>query len=575
MDGVRPWKLAFLAALAALHRIVILAWTTTIAADGPGYLDAAGKFAQGSFDEGLQTFLHPLYPLLTASFGTLLGGLERGGYFVSITAASLAVVPLVLWVRGWAGERVAIWTGILYALHPILSLECAEIANTGLFVGLLVTSVSVGLAALQGSHVALYPLAGILIGLCYLTRPEGLAPLLFMGVGAVYQTGRLFHCQKGAPDRGRATLLRFCRLSGGVLAAMIVCACLILPYLLWMRTRSGTWTLTPRPSAMRLLKTMEEKVAPAAVLPIPKPTPAPAPTAPGPAALAPSPPEEPMMPAIYENAGAPRTGSRLGRVGKVFLKAYHWPLLLAIVPGILLGVRKRPISAVAATWAMATCLWTPYTLHFCLVRGGSLSHRYFLAGVALTLPWAAQGVLLLWDWIGKRPRIAAAGSPPRWLAVAGCLLLGVGLLYKSIGPRRGYEITMIEAGVWLREQHIPRGVKLADLTGKVPYYAGCPAQGLWMEVENPRWTKAGDLWQKWDGKTSGPTYSNHTYITRLVVHDRKSPFLVLDEQTVRHYYEEGYFDELSSLGFVLAKTFERPDPKSGRRILIYRPPERP
>jgi hypothetical protein len=575
MNGVRAWKLLFLTALAASHRIVILAWTTTIAADGPGYLDAAEKYARGSFDEGLQTFLHPLYPLLTASFGTLLGGLERGGYLVPIAASSLAVIPLCLWVGRWAGERVAIWTGILYGLHPILALESAEIANTGLFVGLLVTSVSVGLIALEGSHGCLYLLTGVLTGLSYLTRPEGLAPLLFMGIGAVYQTGRFFQSQKGTPDRGKATLLRFCRLSGGVLTTVIICGCVILPYLVWMRTRSGTWTLTPRPSAVRLLKTMEEKATPEAVPPALQPGPTPALPAPPPVAATPSPPPEPTMPPVYDNAGAPRSGSRQARVGKVFLKAYHWPLLLPIVIGIVWGWRTLPISALAATWGMALCLWIPYIVHFSFVPGASLSHRYFLAGMVLTLPWAAQGVLLIWDWVAKRPWFRAAGTAPPWLAAAGGLLLAVGLLYKSAGPRRAYEVTMIEAGHWLREQQIPPTVKLADLTGKVPYYAGCDAQGLWLEVENPRWTKTGELWQKWDGKAIGPTYSNHAYISWQVVRDRKSPFLVLDEQSVRHYYDENYFAELSSLGFVLAKTFERPNPKSGRRILIYRPPGRP
>src|SRR5262245_31532623 len=132
--------LLLLSALAIAHRAVITNWTCAVAADGPRYMWAAQDFSKGDYDRAYGSRLHPLYPLLCAAAGTVLGSVERGGYLVSLVASSLVLVPLFVVTRALLGPRVALWSCFLYALHPTLALEGTENFSTGFFLATFTTS---------------------------------------------------------------------------------------------------------------------------------------------------------------------------------------------------------------------------------------------------------------------------------------------------------------------------------------------------------------------------------------------------------------------------------------------------
>src|SRR5688572_15516294 len=231
--------------LAFALRAALALWTSTLAADGAFHLMTAQGLLDGRFGELLGTWrMHPLNPILTAGMGTLLGGVEAGGTVVGVLLSSLALLPLMALARRFWSERIAGWTGLLYALHPTLVHEGTEVLNTGCYLFFFLSALAAGVFAIETRRRALFALCGLACGLLYLTRPEGLLVPFFL---ALMLLGRL----KSDPKR----------LALGGLLAVAIAVAVSAPYLLWLRSHTGRWTLTTRAAAQLLASPSTEPAA--------------------------------------------------------------------------------------------------------------------------------------------------------------------------------------------------------------------------------------------------------------------------------------------------------------------------
>lgn len=329
--------------LAFLLRAMLALWTSTLAADGAYHLMTAQGLLDGRFGELLGTyFMHPLNPILTALLGRLLGGVEAGGAAVGVLLSSLALLPLHALTRRFWNERIAGWTGLLYALHPTLLDEGSEVLNTGAYLFFFLSAFALGVFALDSRRRALFALCGASCGLLYLTRPEGLLVPAFL---VAMLAGRL-------KTDGRRLLL------DGLLAAAVFLL-VASPYLLWLRSHTGRWALTLRQSATLLIA---------------------APEAPAREARA--------------NPGY--------KILKTTLKAEYPALVPFLILGLALQARVGG-SRRNLAWAAALGLATVAPSILLLLRSGSVppSHRYFLPAVCLLLPWTSAGLLFLKDALGR------------------------------------------------------------------------------------------------------------------------------------------------------------------------------
>lgn len=419
MDPERPTRspLPLLFGLALLHRLAVALWTTTIGADASYWLRAAEMYAGGRLDEALvYCGFHPLFPVLAATFGTAGGSIEAGGYLVSILGGSLGVVPLYFLARTCAGERVAFWTGIVYALHPILALESAEAMSTGLYVGLFIGSVALGVAALRGRNWALYPLAGLACGLTYLTRAEGALTALVFGAAAAWALRR----------RERREWLA---LLGGVATAAVCCAALVFPYVMTLSAKQGRLTITNKPAGEGFLKMFEEET---------------------PAEAIPKEERPPYLPTV----------------AKKVVQATYWPLLPFLAAGLFLWRRRRlGGAALAGLIALALVSIAPNALLFALKPLYKASHRYYLVGMAFLYPVMALG------WTAALDAFRERWGGRKWLRAAPYAFMALVLLVKSVKPRREEEASFREAGAWLRASPMKSIVSSND---KINWYGGCP-----------------------------------------------------------------------------------------------------
>lgn len=190
-----PWPVVFVASLAILWLGAYVSYTAmygengffqhfwsrfTEAGDSPHYLYIAENGYARAGEEINKIVFYPLYPLLMACLGALLGGrLELAGMIISQTCYGLsAVVLMKLAKKDCAHPGTALCA---YWLYPF-GFFCLGIFTEGLFLFLTI----LGLYLIR---IRKWVAAGIVSLLCSLTRTQGIL-LILPGVYAAWQDCR-------------------------------------------------------------------------------------------------------------------------------------------------------------------------------------------------------------------------------------------------------------------------------------------------------------------------------------------------------------------------------------------------
>jgi hypothetical protein len=574
-----------LALLALAVRAVVALWTTTIAADAAYYLWIARDFAAGRIESALGSHLgiHPMYSLLTALLGTPIRNLEAAAYAVSVACGGLAVIPFYLLVRTWWNDRIALWAGLTYALHPMLIHEGSEVMSTGLFLSLFITSVSLFVWARRTGRLACYTLAGFAAAACYLTRPEGVYLVALFVAAVLWMVARRFWSRTAAP-RSEAPAPPAEATPSVAALGFAVCALAFLvaagPYLLWIHARTGTWSFSTRPSAAfltRLLGADAFEMAPPWALPgqsrgappsapaspsgdpvqpVRVAAPAPSPSAPAAPAGATSPPVP--APPHYPTAGS--RGASFIHVIKRCASAFCVVLLPFGLIGFLLcrrlgGEWQRLFPALGIAAAAAI---PPVALYVATRGSYGFSCRYLLPSVVFLLPWCAAGIVQGYDWLTRfRPQVRIG----RFMATPASLLpllLTALVAAKGLGPRRADEKPMIAAGAWVKSELAGAPARALATREKLAYYAGC---------EHVPWPRAG-------GPHDDPTATD-AYVRQIrqTCQTQGIGWLLVDDFSLRKF-PAGLHEGLAAQGFREASRFPA-NGSAGRwtnAVRVYRAP---
>jgi 4-amino-4-deoxy-L-arabinose transferase-like glycosyltransferase len=229
MSGEDPaprWPVAGLRVALALAVRSAAARSLVVPRDSVVLLDLARRFAEGDRSGALASAQHPLYPGLVGLLSWTGLDLRIAGTALSVAAGAAAVLPLLAIARRLTGPGAAVVVAVLYALSPYPARFAGEPLTDATHLLLVLAGVAAGLRALDAARpVAPAAASGALLGLAYLTRPEGLLPAAVLLVALI------------ALRRGRARVLA---------PAALLLGCLLLagPYLLHLRSERGAWTLT-------------------------------------------------------------------------------------------------------------------------------------------------------------------------------------------------------------------------------------------------------------------------------------------------------------------------------------------
>ena len=429
--------------------------------DGPRFVAMAENFARREWWAALGDAFHPLTAFVMAVLGSLLPvSFETAGQLANVLAGGAGAWALWGLTRDQFGDRVALAGAIVFALQPRLVASSSGVQSDGIHLALFLLGAWASWRALERRGAVLAALAGLLCGLAYLTRPEGLVVAavfgLWLGVDALRR-----------------------RLSWGsalTLGASFGAALLIVggPYVLTLHELSGEWTLTRKKQIARVEPVRQAPLyaqgwgdppglrgrlrgAPdfAASFELRRVAFAGASVAAlSPDALHEAPPLEPWLQAAI----APG----LSEVLADGLRALQTPALLLALLGLLRGPPSRSTLFIGGFVGIFFLMLMAVHAH-----SGYVSRRHWLPVVALVSPFVGRGGLRLLGWL---PALPGSRAIPRirGLVVSAAI---VGLLAHAAIPQMdAHKVARRNAALWLKQEARPAMV--AAKRARDAYFAG-------------------------------------------------------------------------------------------------------
>jgi len=345
----RRWAFALVAA-ALLLRWVAYLGSGIFGTDGCHYLLMADWIRAGRMQSALEIAYHPMYPLLIAAGRSVGGSSEQVASIVSILLGSAALIPLFLSVRRVFGLPAAVLTSLFYALSPAMAEVQSEVMTEGTYFFFFFSSMWLTGRVLEAPSLARAAVLGAAAGAAFLTRPEGLLPVV---LALAWPLGALL---RERTQRGRRI--------AGVLATAAVLALVVSPYLLWVRSERGGWALSARPSVIVAQKS------------------------------------------IGGGGDEPEDHASVGRAGllRIYLNGiFRGSLYGALLPFYVLGFAGlKEVGFGRAAWFLSFPLGQLGGLLMALRTATFMSERYLLGGMALLTAVASWGMVLALRALARR-----------------------------------------------------------------------------------------------------------------------------------------------------------------------------
>jgi 4-amino-4-deoxy-L-arabinose transferase-like glycosyltransferase len=218
---------------------LLLAFPRVIRWDEPDYIRLATNLVSGAgyaVVPGIPDLHYPpLFPLLLAPLHLLVSDPEWPSNVWYLLCGALLPWPVWSLARRVYGERVAVWAAILTAAFPLLTIGPLHWGTftEPPFLLLLFAGLDRAHAAWTAVGRRDHALAGLALGLAYLTRPEG---VLYAALA-----GALLLAAARRRDGRRRRLT-------GLAVYVAAFAVLAVPYLLYLHHHTGRWLLTGKTS---------------------------------------------------------------------------------------------------------------------------------------------------------------------------------------------------------------------------------------------------------------------------------------------------------------------------------------
>lgn len=395
------------------------------------------NLANGDLYGVLDTYWAPLYPILIGIVSLVIDSPVIPAALVSILAGSL-VVPLtyILALQSYE-RRVALVAGTLAIFFPHLINSVLTLGSENVYVILLISALIVAWNAVKRNSMIQHLATGVILGLAYLTRPEAIGyPIYFVLITLVhnYRYKRSF-AKESMPQ---ATVL----LLGFLLFAA--------PYLLYLRSETGRWTLSGKTEINSLLA----KVG-----------------------------DSPEREQIAESA-TPKSVRIFVKYFLINLTEFHkaFPSLLPPALLLLLG-----LGLFRDGWGNSRREREIYLLLFCVVTlagyaAAVVQLRYFYVLLPVLFGWIACGIVNFSVWVThtfKRGGGTIENGTPGSNVVIALVLVAIYLyllplnLYTSSTERLwetgGYEER--EAGLWLKKNVTPNSL-IFSASRRPAFYSG-------------------------------------------------------------------------------------------------------
>jgi 4-amino-4-deoxy-L-arabinose transferase-like glycosyltransferase len=195
-------------------------------------------------------------PVAAGVFLKLTGSARWSANLATIVFGSLGVIPVYLIARELWGRLCAVTAAILYAGFPALLFlvpyctysERLYAGSEAVFLFFILSAACVAVIMMRRPTLALGAAFGFFGGIAFQVRQEALAYFLPLAAAVC-----ILGCAPRRPSRLRAL--------AAVAAALVVFAIIAAPFVLWVRSVTGRWSLGPRfPTTFRMRKSLENVV---------------------------------------------------------------------------------------------------------------------------------------------------------------------------------------------------------------------------------------------------------------------------------------------------------------------------
>jgi len=469
----KDWLILFFIFICAiLFRLFLMSKSYVLDFDQVNYLKLAASGKINGLNHVLHAYWSPFYPLIVALFSYIVRDFELAGRLLSILCAVVIIFPLFFFVKNHFNKRIAYGASILTACYTFSA--CFSIKAETEFIYSLVSigGMILGWSTLKSKQYGKAILTGLLFGLAYLSRPEGIGFLIvFWVVGIVIIFSQII-------AKGKfVSYLYILVLSGIGFGAVSF------PYLYYLHQTTGNWTISTKGIANQLgekyLREKEENEShPFHVL------------------------NEDntilLQDEVYHTGDfvtmlkpGSESGSKnlvAGIVKKVFKNLYKLlteaftkvlPIPLIILLG--LGLFVKP-------WSRESTLLNLYLLSyvvffwFILIPVFHITLRYFVPLLPVSFIWIASGADNFMEWLTTTVKNSFEKLPAKLISL---VVLISAILFSSILPEFGKQLKKSKlsteewapafeqkkAGIWLKENGADSPIIMA-YNHAVSFYAG-------------------------------------------------------------------------------------------------------
>jgi len=396
-----------------------------IANDSAGYGFMARDFLRGDYFEALSPALHPLYPYLISLVSPNAASVEITGRLISLLFGTFTLIPVYYLVKEAFGQKEALFSGLFYCFHPYLVAYSGMLLSEATYWGLLALSVYFFWFGLKRGKSYQIIMAGVLLSLAYLARPEG------MGYLAIFVLWLVIY--GGIKKNG---LWKLVLIPSLIFTFLIPAA----PYLIHIRKETGQWFISKK-----AFDTQIEFIAPVKMK------------------------EEKQE---TRPAKVPKTGKKRIKIPGIvinisrflpftfyhYLRAYHFTLWIFLFLGL---IRMRTGGTKAELFLASLVLFHLVSLSTFIPS----TIRFSVPVVAISLFWAGTGTMELFRILAK----LKVSNPGKWLSLLISLIL-VAQLVQIMRPERRHRLEQKTVGIWIRE-NTPASAVIMSNSPQEAFYA--------------------------------------------------------------------------------------------------------
>jgi len=236
---IEHWEMLMFLIIGFVIRLFLTRYQVVVSYDEVNYLKLAVYGALHGITNVMHPYWSPFYPFIIALFSKITANYEFIARLISVLCGSLVILPVYKLARYRLTKKTSIITIAMIAVYPALSLLSTKILTEPLYIFLGMSGILIVWYSLTKKSIGLSFCGGVIFGMTYLTRPEGIGfTIVVIIIYFILLINSVFQRKKNKYIQ----LIIF-----SVLGFIIISS----PYLLYLHQKTGEWTISAKQKSLQ------------------------------------------------------------------------------------------------------------------------------------------------------------------------------------------------------------------------------------------------------------------------------------------------------------------------------------